>query len=70
MSKYDRLWQYVSRQGDSFALTFEEIEERGGVPMDHSFLTCKKELMEYGYQVGKISLKGRTVSFIKTESAK
>ena len=28
-----------------------------GLPIDHSFLKYKKELMEYGYKVGKISMK-------------
>ena len=31
-----------------------------GVPIDHSFLKYKKEMEDYGYQVGKISMKGRT----------
>ena len=34
--------------------------------MDHSFLSYKKELSEYGYQVGKISMKEQTVLFNKT----
>jgi hypothetical protein len=36
-----------------------------GFEIDHSFLNYKKELTEYGYQVGKISLKGKTVIFNK-----
>ena len=28
-----------------------------GFEIDHLFLNCKKELEEYGYKVGKISLK-------------
>ncbi len=64
MSKYDPLWRYVQERGDRcFRLTFEEIREIAGVPIDHSFLNFKKELMEYGYQVGKISMKGQTVTF-------
>jgi len=35
------------------------------MPIDHSFLNCKKELLNYGYKVGKISLKGKTVDFEK-----
>ena len=35
---------------------------------DHSFLTYKKELLEYGYKVGKISMKNKTVEFIKGDS--
>ena len=33
----------------------------------HSFLTYKKELIEYGYKVGKISMKEQTVEFIKEQ---
>lgn len=70
MSKYDALWEYVEKNGSkSFRLTFEEIQEIAGVPIDHSFLTYKKELMAYGYQVGKISMKEQTVSFQKTDNS-
>lgn len=68
MSKYDLLWQHVQQSGsDSLKLTFAEIEKILGIPIDHSFLTYKKELTEYGYQVGKISMKERTVVFVKTQ---
>ena len=68
MSKYDALWKYVSEAGkDSFKLTYAEIENVAGVPIDHSFLTYKKELIEYGYKVGKISMKEQTVEFIKEQ---
>lgn len=66
MSKYDALWEYISQSGkDSFKLTYDEIEKIAGIPIDHSFLTFKKELIEYGYKVGKISMKARTVEFVK-----
>ncbi len=66
MSKYDTLWEYVQKSGkESFHLAFEEIQEIAGIPIDHSFLKYKKELTDYGYQVGKISMKGRTVCFHK-----
>ena len=66
MSKYDVLWKYVSETGsDSFKLTYAEIEKIAGIPIDHSFLSYKKELTEYGYKVGKISMKEQTVEFIK-----
>ena len=66
MSKYDRLWEYVKNEPrDSFKLTFEEIESIAGVPIDHSFLKYKKELEAYGCEVGKISMKEKTVCFIK-----
>ncbi len=64
MSKYNSLWEYVSENGDqTLKLTFEEIQKIGGIPIDHSFLNCKKELLSYGYRVGKISLKEQTVVF-------
>lgn len=66
MSKYNTLWEYVQRQGSqSFKLTFDEIQNIAGVSVDHSFLNYKKELVEYGYQVGKISMKDQTVMFEK-----
>lgn len=37
------------------------------LPIGHSFLTYKKELIEYGYKVGKISMKEQTVEFIKEQ---
>ena len=36
-----------------------------GLSIDHSFLTYKKELIEYGYKVGKISMKEQKVMFEK-----
>ncbi len=66
MSKYDPLWDYVQKRGDgSFKLTFDEIQDIAGIPIDHSFLKYKKELTEYGYEVGKISMKEQTVLFNK-----
>ena len=66
MSKFDPLWKYVADKGeDSFKLSYEEIASIAGVPIDHSFLTFKKELLAYGYKVGKISMKNQTVEFIK-----
>lgn len=64
MSKYDPLWSWVRDYGaDSFKLTFAEIEKIAGVPIDHSFLKYKKELAEFGFKVGKISMKEQTVAF-------
>ena len=44
-------------------LTFDEIEKIAGIPIVHSFLNFKKELLNYGFKVGKISLKNKTVAF-------
>ena len=64
MSKYDALWVYVQKEGSpALKLTFAQIREIAGIPMDHSFLKYKKELTDYGYQVGKISMKEQTVVF-------
>ena len=68
MSKYEPLWKWICDNGtDSFKLTFAEIEEIAGVPIDHSFLKYKKELSEYGFCVGKISMREETVSFQKVQ---
>ena len=69
MSKYNAVWDYVVSRGESrLLLTFEEIHQLAGIEIDHSFLTYKKELLPYGYAVGKISLKAQTVEFLKNES--
>ncbi len=66
MSKYAPLWDWIKENGaDRMKLTYAEIEQITGLPIDHSFLTYKKELLEYGYQVGKISMKEKTVVFEK-----
>ncbi len=64
MSKYDALWFYVQKTGET-NLTFEKIEQIIGFPIDHSFLQYKKELLSYGFEVKKISMKDKTVFFIK-----
>ena len=70
MSKYANLWEYVAaalgkRDGEKLVMTFGEIGQAGGVAVDHSFLTYKKELAFYGCKVDKISLKDQTVTFVK-----
>ena len=44
-------------------MTFDAIAAILGFDIDHSFLNFKKELLASGWQVGKISLKNRTVVF-------
>ncbi len=66
MSKYNPLWNWIKENGtDSFKLTYAEIEKIAGLPIDHSFLKYKKELLLYGYKVKKISMKEQTVAFEK-----
>ena len=68
MSKFDPLWNWIKENGtESFSLTFAEIENIAGLPIDHSFLTYKKELQAYGFEVKKISMKEQKVLFEKTE---
>ncbi len=68
MSKYSTLWEHIQENGSrSLKLTFDEIQSIAGTPIDHSFLKYKKELTEYGYQVGKISMKEQTVIFNKID---
>ncbi len=64
MSKYEPLWIWIRDNGtDGIKLTFAEIEEIAGEPIDHSFLKYKKELSEFGFCVRKISMKEETVMF-------
>lgn len=67
MSKYNALWQYIAACGkESVILTFDEIVNIAGVCIDHSFLQYKKDLTAYGYEVEKISMKERKVTFRRT----
>lgn len=62
MSKYQLLWTYIrDKNCDEILLTFDEIRDIFGFDIDHSFLSCKKELLAYGFEVGKISLKNKTL---------
>lgn len=68
MSKYDSLREYIGKCGErEITLNYDDIEKICGVPIDHSFLTYKKELDSYGYSVEKISMKDKTVRFVKNE---
>ncbi len=66
MSKYDPLWNYLKNtKKEYYKLTYDEIKEILGFDIDHSFLNCKKELKQYGYEVEKISMKEKSVTFAK-----
>ena len=66
MSKYLKLWNYInSCDKDEIVLSFENIKNICGLAIDHSFLTYKKELKEFGYEVIKISLKDKKIIFGK-----
>lgn len=66
MSKYDPLWEYLKTNNKpSLVLSFDEIKNILGFLIDHSFLNYKKEARDYGYTVGKISLKEKKITFTK-----
>ena len=67
MSKYEPLWNHVKNVGESeVILSFDDIYKVCGFNIDHSFLTYKKELKDYGYEVAKISMKNKTVIIKKS----
>ena len=69
MSKYEPLWKYIKEnKKDEFKLTYEDIRSVLGFDIDHSFLKYKKELLEYGYEVARISIKEKYVLIHKIES--
>ncbi len=66
LSKYNPLWNYLKEnQQEQYVLSFDEIKNILDFEIDHSFLSYKKEAENYGYVVGKISLKGKTIIFDK-----
>lgn len=66
MSKYEPLWKYIKDNNkNKYELSYDEINKILGFELDHSFLTYKKELIKYGYEVNKISMKNKTVLFNK-----
>ena len=66
MSKYESLWKYLKENNkENYKLSYGEIKNILGFDIDHSFLTYKKESKEYGYNVGKISLKEKIIIFSK-----
>lgn len=44
-------------------LSFDDVESVLGIPIDHSFLNSKKDLIPLGFEVRKISLKNKFVRF-------
>ncbi len=63
VSKYDLFWQHVSDQtSDSLTMIFDAATTVLGFEIDHSLLTCKKELVAYGWSAGKISPKNKIIT--------
>ena len=66
MSKYEPLWKYLKDNNkENYKLSYEKIKNIIWFEIDHSFLTYMKEVKEFGYEVGKISMKEKTVFFNK-----
>ena len=64
MSKYQPLWEHIQTiDAEKLSLSYEELQSILGFPIDHSFLNYKKELLAYGWNVKKISMKEETVRF-------
>lgn len=65
MCKYHFLWKFITKSGEpSIKLSLVDIERIAGITLDHSFLNCKKELLQFGYEAKK-TLKNKTVVFQK-----
>ncbi len=72
MSKYEKLWNYIAstfsrEELNEFELTFKQIRDILGFDIDHSFLKYKKELIDFGYEVKKISMKEQKIIFKKSK---
>lgn len=66
MNKYVKLWKYIQKSNEEkIILSFDQIKKILGFDIDHSFLNCKKQLIDYGYEVFKISLKEKYIIFNK-----
>lgn len=64
MSKYQPLWEHMQAiDAERLTLSCSEIQSILGFSIGHSFLNCKKELLDYGWNVKKISMKEQTVIF-------
>ncbi|TKZ35955.1 hypothetical protein [Brachyspira catarrhinii] len=75
MSKYSHLWIYIDLifkryNKEKIELSFNQIKDAAGFEIDHSFLTYKKELLDYGYKVEKIKLKDKKIIFSKINNDK
>lgn len=64
MSKYQPLWEHIqAANAEKLRLSYSEMQSILGFPIDHSYLNYKKELLDYGWNVKKISMKEETVLF-------
>lgn len=70
MGSYEALWTYIRESGkQSLVLSFDAVEKLLGASLSHAFLNRKKELLAYGWEVQKISMKEKTVRFVPKAAA-
>lgn len=66
MSKYIKLWEHIKNTNKpELTLSFDQIMDICGFKIDHSFLSLKKELNDFSYEVVKISMKEKKILFKK-----
>ena len=59
--------QAKENKKDEYKLSFEEVKKIVGFDFDHAFLTFKKELLDYGYEFKRLSLKERWVWIVRKQ---
>ena len=68
MDKVEKLWRSVQESGvPVLKLTFAEIEEILGFPIDHAFLSYKKNSLAYGYEVKKNIPEGKNSRLLSAD---
>ena len=68
MSKYNKLFEYFKNNNqEDYTLSFKDIQNITDNKIDHLFLKYKYELINYGYEITKISLKEEIIKFHKRE---
>ena len=69
MQQFQPLWEFINAQNRTECkLSFDSIESILGFPLDHSFLSAKKQLNAYGFRVKKFYLAEKTEHYKKTKN--
>lgn len=68
MSRYQPLWDFVFGCGcRHYALTFDDIADIIGSPLNHTLMLYNAELQSYGYTITRISERESTVFIDKID---
>lgn len=68
MSRYQPLWDFVLGCGcRHYALTFNDIADIIGSPLNRSIMLHNSELLRYGYTISRISERESTVFIDKVD---